>query len=62
MLVNRFATHLLEVAGFVFIAGAWSKWLGAGLGMAAAPILSLVWVGTVRAHGGSWWICGSDVS
>jgi len=33
--------RLLAVAGIVFIAGAWSKWLGAGLGVAAAAILGL---------------------
>ena len=33
--------RLAAVAGIVFIAGAWSKWLGAGLGVAAAATLGL---------------------
>jgi hypothetical protein len=33
--------RLLAAAGIVFVAGAWSKWLGAGLGVAAAAALGL---------------------
>jgi PST family polysaccharide transporter len=49
-------TGLLAVAGVVFIAGAWSKWLGAGLGSAAAAALflfGLARIGHMTNIGGS---------